>query len=369
MHQNIRYAAPPLGELRFSAPVPPATNRSVIQTGSNGASCPQIFPNWGIIANQFLAEYLTNGSYNSSSFSTSGPNLFKVKPPLSEDCLFLDVMVPRNIFENSKSSKSSVLVWIHGGAYVLGSKEYFGNPAGLVERSQIGSADGVIYVSLNYRLGAFGFLSGPSLKSNGSSNVGLLDQRFALHWIQENIHLFGGDPGKVTVIGESAGGHSILSQLTAYGGLEGPAPFSQIIVQSPAYGPYPSDLQQEQVFELFLEALNVTSLQEARQLPSSILTTANEFIVESSPYGQFTFGPVVDGNFTPATPQKLLLQGSYNHSVKAMASHNTDEGLLFTSPYIINQSSYIQYVGSVFPSANSSTIAYITETLYPPVVS
>lgn len=87
-----------------------------------------------------------------------------------------------------------------------------GPPAGLLQRSN----DSVIYVSLNYRLGAFGFLSGPTLQSypNATSNVGLHDQRFALRWVQNYIHLFGGDPNRITVFGESAGAGSILHQIT-----------------------------------------------------------------------------------------------------------------------------------------------------------
>ena len=98
--------------------------------------------------------------------------------------------------------------WIYGGGYTTGSKDY--NPAGLIERGE----DGVIYVSLNYRLGAFGWLAGPTFQSNGTANAGLYDQRLALEWVQQYIHLFGGDPNRVTVFGESAGGGSIMHQIT-----------------------------------------------------------------------------------------------------------------------------------------------------------
>lgn len=105
-------------------------------------------------------------------------------------------------------------MWIYGGGYVFGDKSGIngGPPAGLLQRSN----DSVIYISLNYRVGAFGFLSGPTFQSfpNTTANAGLHDQRFALRWVQKYIHLFGGDPNRVTVFGESAGAGGIMHQIT-----------------------------------------------------------------------------------------------------------------------------------------------------------
>lgn len=117
----------------------------------------------------------------------------------------------------------NLVVWIYGGGYTGGDKSGIngGSPAGLIHRSN-GS---IIYIAINYRLGAFGWLSGPTFQQSGSANAGLLDQRFALEWVQKYIHLFGGDPNRVTIMGESAGGGSVMHQITAYGGLKGPVPF------------------------------------------------------------------------------------------------------------------------------------------------
>lgn len=103
-----------------------------------------------------------------------------------------------------------MLIWIHGGGYTIGSKDQYGPPAGLLSRA----SNGIVFVSLNYRLGAFGFISGPTLQADGVANAGLLDQRLALQWVQEHISKFGGDPQNVTVMGESAGGGSILHHIT-----------------------------------------------------------------------------------------------------------------------------------------------------------
>lgn len=239
----------------------------------------------------------------------------------------------------------------------------------MIEASQVNSTEGIIFVSFNYRLGAFGWLSGPTLQSDGTANAGLYDQRLALQWVQDNIHTFGGDPNRVTVIGESAGGGSILHQITAFGGLQGPVPFQQGVLQSPGFQNVASNLQQETTFDAFLSLLNVGTIEEARQLPSSALIKANIIQVANSSYGDFTFGPVVDGLFAPAIPGKLLLQGSYDHSLTLMLGHNADEGLVFTNPVIANDSTFNTYLLSAFPTINPSAANYIEDVLYPPSLS
>lgn len=203
------------------------------------------------------------------------------------------------------------------------------------------------FVALNYRLGAFGWLSGPTFQENGTANAGLYDQRFALEWVQTHISKFGGDPSRVTVMGEStlihelnhpqclaksltrtaigAGGGSIMHQITAYGNSNGPVPFAQAIPQSPGFLPYVSNNQQEQIFQNFLSLLGVKTIDEARQQPFSALLKANAQQVGASPYGQFTYGPVVDGKFVPALPGELLLHGQYPKDLKIMVGHNADE--------------------------------------------
>ncbi|MGH3276066.1 MAG: carboxylesterase family protein [Streptosporangiaceae bacterium] len=193
MHEflGIPYAAPPTGRLRWHAPEPPASWRGVRNAISFGAHCAQ-----------------SPGPFGQAS--------------TSENCLFLNVFTK----PGGNPAGRPVMVWIHGGALVTGESDDY-NPASLVN-------DGVTVVTINYRLGALGFLANSALASAGGAagNYGLMDQQAALRWVQANIARFGGDPRDVTVFGESAGGLSTLSQIVSKGaaGL-----FQRAIVESGSY--------------------------------------------------------------------------------------------------------------------------------------
>ncbi|KAB8267956.1 carboxylesterase family protein [Aspergillus minisclerotigenes] len=314
---NIRYAAPPLGNLRFRAPLPPKV------------VCPQATPIWSrYIMPQFLTSYFTNATSSASLDVSSYPVPLIQDPRISEDCLFLDVVGETPV---PKESLAPVIVYFYGGGYVLGGKGGV-DPSGLIQRSQQQGKDGVIYVALNYRLGAFGWLAGHTVSRKGTPNAAPHDQRLGLTWVAQNIHLFGGDADRVTVMGVSAGSGSIFHQLTAYKGLQGPSLFQRAILQSPAWEPnYDSD-KQEQTFRQYLKLLNVSTIEEARQLPSEKLIAANTHQVSGSPYGTFTYGPVVDGVFVADLPGKLLLRGEFDHSVKILNGHTLNEALMYTPP-------------------------------------
>jgi carboxylesterase type B len=220
---------------------------------------------------------------------------------------------------------------------------------------------------MNYRLGAFGWLSGPTLQSSGTANAGLYDQRLAIEWVRDNIHLFGGDPERITLMGESAGGGSIMHQITAYGGSV-PAPFQQAIPQSPGFLPIPSNLYQEEIFQEFLSVLTVKTIEEARQLPSSALIAGNAAQIGlRSRYGSYMYGPVVDGSFAPGLPGKLLLQGSFDKNVKVMVGHNSNEGVYFTDPRVTDDAALATFVRQSFPGVQDSVVDYVVTSLYPAV--
>jgi para-nitrobenzyl esterase len=192
--RGLPYAAPPVGELRWRPPLAPAGWQGVRDATRFGPSCPQP-PN---------------------------PTL---TGPASEDCLYLNVYTPT--LGGSGEGGLPVLVWIHGGRFTLGAgRDYDGAKL---------AADGIVVVTINFRLGVLGFLAHPALASRpggSSGNYGLMDQQAALRWVQGNIRRFGGDPHNVTIAGQSSGGTSVLAHLISRGsrGL-----FHRAIVQSGSF--------------------------------------------------------------------------------------------------------------------------------------
>ncbi|KAJ4365578.1 hypothetical protein N0V83_008198 [Neocucurbitaria cava] len=369
---NIRFAQAPVGDLRFAPPEAPVENRSAINNGDIGRICPQAGPLWGQYATLFLESLLLGTTPSNQTFVAPGANSSSPVSPRdpreSEDCLFLDVFVPEDILSKAgKGYGAPVLVWIYGGGYTGGNKNY--NPAGLLAASGNASNGDVIYVSMNYRLGALGWQAGPSYQAEGGvSNLGLYDQRFALEWVQNYIHLFGGDKNRVTVFGESAGGGSIMHQITAYGGLKGKAPFQQAVPQSPGWQQISSNVQQEDTYSKFLNLTNTSSLAELRALPSEAVIRANfQQVTYDSAWGTFTYGPVVDGNFVPQQPGQLLAQGRFDQDVRVMVGHNANEGTYFTPPYIHSEEALIAQLRLAYPYAPQQSVDEITQVLYPPV--
>ncbi|PVH77508.1 alpha/beta-hydrolase [Cadophora sp. DSE1049] len=325
---NIRYAAPPIGNLRFAATEPPLNNRSFgIQDGSYGKICPNAFASW-----QIGALSLNPGAENEN-----------------EDCLFLDVVVPKYVYDKKdKKGPSPVIVWFHEGGFTLGSKYAAGNPTGLLDQSLDTQAKGQIWVGINYRLGAMGWLNGPDFAAQGGTpNAGLYDQQMALQWVQDNIHLFGGDPGQVTVMGESAGGGTI--------------------VQSPAFIPTALINTTNTAFANFLSFGNVSTLAEGRQLDTITLQKANKLTQSLAFYGTFSFGPKPDGTFVPDLPGKLLLEGKYKKNLKIIAAHNADEAGRYTPPTATNSDDFTTYMKMYFPAISTANLNYLTQELFPAI--
>ncbi|KXG50997.1 Carboxylesterase, type B [Penicillium griseofulvum] len=380
---NIRYAEPPLGELRFALPVSPRNRSQEVVNGKGlGNICPQSQACWFNVQGAFVSAVNAGADFNFTAAydkvyqedrCTKPPPVAKRNPLESEDCLFLDVYVPESVIAKRRQGNGKpkhgapVLVYFQDGAYVSGSKSDQ-NPFGLIKASRENGSPGIIYVGVNYRLGAFGWLSGQKFKSAGGvPNAGLYDERLALEWVQRHIAKFGGDPSRVTVMGVSAGGGSIMMQLTAYGRAISP-PFAQIIAQSPAWEPgTKTSAVEDDLLDTFLALLNVTSLEEARRLPTQALLDANYELVASRPYASGVLGPAIDGDFVPDSPKRLLLERKVDPSVRILTSHTSNEGFMLAPANVTDDVTFNRYVDVLLRGANASVCAHTTEVLYPPI--
>lgn len=283
--RGIPYAAPPVGELRWKAPQDPKSWLGVKDADEFGSACPQ-----------------AEGAFGAGS--------------LNEDCLYLNVTMPKGY------GSYPVMVWIHGGAFVSGSGSEAGyDPTRLAK-------EGVVVVTLNYRIGALGFLPLPALtdESGDSGNYGLLDQQKALSWVQKNIAAFNGNPKKVTIFGESAGGHSVLSHLAAPSskGL-----FHKAIVQSGAYSPTQLPLQYGYAAfgEPFKTRAGCTSADHAETRAFMRAMTVEEVLTAQ---GEDWYVPVTGGSFLPKSIFEALSTGEFN-KVPVLSGCNKNEGRLFVA--------------------------------------
>jgi carboxylesterase type B len=245
------------------------------------------------------------------------------------------------------------------------------NPVGLLARSvQIGEP--FIFVAINHRLGLFGFLSGPDVPVH---NLGILDQRLALEWVQQHIHLFGGDPNRVTLMGESSGGGSIIYHIAA--GEKNEAKnrlFHQAILQSPATNePFTQEIGDKIYDGVLAAASKVTNttignFTALKVIPFQELFEINALVVAKSNYGSFTFMPIPDGGYVANFSGPLLSSPVYLPAdLNVMVAHNLDEGLFFTDPTISNSTQYLATLEDIIPTAPTSVIAYAAASLYPPV--
>jgi para-nitrobenzyl esterase len=289
--KGIPFAAPPIGDLRWQPPQPVAKWKRILAAKDFGPHCIQ------------------SGSY---------PDMIFHDPAPSEDCLTLNVWTPAN----AKPGTLPVMVWIFGGGFVSGSTSENRQDGQFLARRN------VVVVSMNYRLGIFGFFAHPELTAesphHASGNYGLLDQTAALHWVQDNIAAFGGDPSNVTIFGESAGSNSVSGQMASplSRGL-----FAKAIGESGGalYGsgpPAPSLETAEKRGEDFAQsAFGTSKLADLRKLSTDeILHGATAKTTPPPP----RFGPDVDGYFLPDTVANIYSAGNQAH-VPLLAGWNADE--------------------------------------------
>ncbi|ETS74080.1 hypothetical protein PFICI_13946 [Pestalotiopsis fici W106-1] len=320
---GIRYAKAPVSDLRWRAPVPikSCDQRGSIDARQRGPMCLQSSPAWA-------ASIYAN---------TSGTQ--------DEDCLLLDIVTPIS----AACDKLPVMVQIHGGGYVGGSSSSF--PGASIVNQAKGT---LIYVAIQYRLGPLGFLAGDEIAANGSWNVGLLDQRAALDWVQQNIHFFGGDPEKVTITGGSAGGGSVSLQMTMYGG-SAPAPFRAAIPEYPWWTPMLDQAQLNKQYETFVQAANCTSSECLRKAPLSIIQLATNKSLETAynqgdyAYGTFYWGPTVDGHIIQEGPLQAFSQGHFQQ-VPVLIDRDGNEGFSFSNVSITTTDEVLSDLERLWPN-------------------
>ena len=294
--KGIPFAAPPVGDLRWRPPQPVKPWRSVLNADHFGASCMQH------VVNEFLpwtAEFMTHNR-------------------VSEDCLFLNIWTPGP----ATTANLPVIVFIHGGAFTGGAGDI-----AVYDGTNL-AATGLVVVTINYRLGVFGFLAHPGLTAesdhHSSGNYGLLDQIAALQWVHANIRAFGGDPQRVTIWGQSAGAFSvgdlIASPLAA-------GVFQRAMADSGlgyAAFPIPDLKSAEEAGAKFAAAHQAMSMKDLRAIPAAdLLPGPND-----SP---LRFAPIIDGWVLPATPQQLS-DGRADNDVPVITGYQANDGLLFESP-------------------------------------
>jgi para-nitrobenzyl esterase len=286
MFKGIPFASPPVGDLRWKAPQPPASWEGVRDATGFGPRCMQ------------------QSLFGDMNFRSNG---------MGEDCLYLNVWTPAK----SADEHLPVLVYYYGGGFQAGDgsePRYDGESM---------ATRGIVAVTVNYRLGIFGFFAHPELAAesphHAAGNYGLLDQNAALHWVHDNIAAFGGDPAKITIAGESAGSVSVSGLMAS--------PLSRDIIAgaigesgaliSRGLGPKPL-AESEKDGEAFVKGIGLASLAALRAMSAEDLLGA---VAKGNPY---RFGVNTDGYFLPKPPAEIFAAGEQAH-VPLLAGWNSEE--------------------------------------------
>ncbi|KAH8624331.1 hypothetical protein IG631_21070 [Alternaria alternata] len=358
--KNVRFGRPPVDDLRFAAPKYPKAIKDPkqVQDSTYGPSCIQA---------KIPKENVTVEPTDDSSTQ-------------AEDCLFLDVYVPSWALEPDSGVDEDplpVVVWIYGGAYIFGSKDLAFNTTNGLFQAYDGqgirdeSNQGVIWVTGNYRMGAFGFLAGSTMEENAQPNAGLHDQRLLLDWVQKYIGQVGGDNKTVSAWGLSAGAGSILHHLTAYGGSvkEETPLFHRAVMWSPAFQwAYDRAGALEDTFHKFADKAKCSSkaLDCLRKASTDDLIIANQNVTSDAlKLGMFPFGPAVDGDLVPELPAALLSKGNHNNCSSIIVSHDHDEVSLFLAKWVDTEEEFSEFLSYAFPGAALADIRHRIEKQYP----
>jgi para-nitrobenzyl esterase len=304
--KGVPYAAPPVGELRWSAPVKSEPWEGTFEAKDYSKACPQSV--------EIYAGYI---------------------PPWSEDCLYLNVFRP-----DTTEKDLPVMVFIHGGGYVNGAASL---PT--YEGAWLAS-QGIVLVTINYRLGQFGFLAVPDTGIVG--NFGTLDQIAALVWVKENISSFGGNSENVTIFGESAGAKSVGTMIALR-----PDLFKRAVIQSGTID-WGDTMKKEDADDQGTRFVEAAGCQDAENIKKCLKDMPADEVLETLESGfdaqSESYGPHVDGELFIDVPYKMAISGD-GKKVPLIIGTNSDEGTVFTyayKDYIQTEEQYEQLVTTQF---------------------
>ncbi|KAJ7259139.1 Alpha/Beta hydrolase protein [Mycena haematopus] len=340
--RGVRFADPPLGNLRWRAPVsPPSTHLGNVDASQYGPAC---IPTSAIDA---------------------------VPGATSEDCLFGNVFIP---IDTTPTSRLPVLVFFHGGGFQAGSA-ITAPPDELIQ----GAAKPFIFVTFQYRLGQFGFLPGKQVAQNGLLNAGLWDQRAGLEWVQRYIKAFGGDPSQVTIWGQSAGAASVTYHLIAQGGQDKHIFHRAMADSAPIlFMPSNTDTFVQNLFDQFAGLAGCGGTADImsclRAASTQSLAVGGSATLANRTSALFPFGPILDGAFITERPVEAFRNGKFIR-VPVLFGSNTNEGSHWsaelhnpaanTSEPNATETTVFNFLSGQWPGLTPATFNIATSYFYP----
>ncbi|KAF2798273.1 alpha/beta-hydrolase [Melanomma pulvis-pyrius CBS 109.77] len=357
---GIPFAQPPVGSLRLKPPQPLTSPLGIVDADDLlPTACPQFF---------FSVD--AGGPISDALGTILNTPLFQKVTQASEDCLTINVQRPAGI---SASAKLPVLFWIFGGGFELGATQMYDGTS--LVRESVAQGKPIVFVAVNYRVGGFGFLAGKEILADGSSNLGLLDQRLGLKWVADNIAAFGGDPNKVTIWGESAGSISVLDQMALYDGdntYKGKPLFRAGIMNSGSIVPAErvDSAKAQAIYNEVVAAAGCSTKSDTLACLRSVDYTTYLNAANSVPgllsYTSIALSylPRPDGKVLTDSPDTLIATGKYA-KVPFIVGDQEDEGTLF-SLFTSNVSTIAElsnYLNDVFfPSTPKTVIDQLIAT-------
>ncbi|KAL7624242.1 hypothetical protein AAE478_005801 [Parahypoxylon ruwenzoriense] len=355
---GIPFAQAPVGKLRLKPPQRLNSSLGTFDATGPGPSCPQMF-------------FSTKGDLITSVLGNLiNTPLLQVATGQTEDCLTMRVQRPGGI---QSGAKLPVLFWIFGGGFELGSAQMY-DASSLISNG-VNQGKPFVFVSVNYRVGGFGFLAGKEILADGASNLGLLDQRMGLEWVQDNIAAFGGDPEKVTIWGQSAGSISVFDQMALYAGdntYNSKKLFRGAIMNSGSI--VPADdvdcARCQDVYDTVVReagcasAANTLECLRSADYDTFLQATNSVPGVLSYTSVALSYLPRPDGVVLTESPDVLARDGKYA-AVPMIIGDQEDEGTLFSlfQPNITSKDKLVDYLWRVFfPSVDRDHIEELVDT-------